>query len=535
MRISIQLSVAFLATAAIAGGIGYHISSATGEIRRQVEWLSRGAIPTLANTTGMSEAVHRQISAAARVVRAGRRGQDAGEPAPDPPEKPRVSEEIQRHDTAFREALQHQQMTADALIRWVETAGRPEWIERERTVTLPFLEALETRYGEHRRLIGELLQLADRDHEAAADLFAGKLLPHANEQLLPLLAEHRRRAEQEFTGGVRGVERALEVVNTRQAILTVAAMAAAVGLGLFLARFIGKPLRMLKEAALAAGQGDLDAAVVVRRSDEIGVLARAFNQMLADLRATTVHISEQRETELRLRASLGEKELLLKEVHHRVKNNLQIVSSLLSLQVHDAQSPETLRLLAESQHRIRAMALIHEQLYRSDDLSQIDFSVYVEQLAGQLCRSHEGGVRLAVRVEAEHCRLPLDQAVPCGMIVSELVANAAKHAFPNREAGEIVVGFAQQGPEYRLGVRDDGVGVAAETAAQGESLGLRVVRALVRQIHGQLHIENQGGTLVDIRFPAAGNEPQPEPLREKNSSEDCPDGPGSAPGPGNVG
>ncbi len=512
MRISIQLSVAFLATAAVAGGIGYHVSSATGEIQRQVEWLSRGAIPTIVNTTDMSEAIHRQTSAAARLVRADRPEKDDGTPAPDPAENQRAREEIQRHDAAFREAIRHQRMTADALTRWVETAGHPEWIERERSLALPFLETLETRYGEHRRLTGELLQLADLDPAAAADLLERRLLPHANEQLLPLLADHRRRAEREFTGGVRGVERALELVNTRQAMLTVAAMAAAVGLGLFLARFIGKPLHLLKEAALAAGRGDLHTAVAVRRNDEIGVLARAFNQMLADLRETTVHISEQKQTELRLRASLDEKELLLKEVHHRVKNNLQIISSLLSLQVHQAQSPETLRLLVESQHRIRAMALIHEQLYRSDDLSQIDFAAYVEQLAAQLGRSHDGGVRLAVRVEAEHSRLPLDQAVPCGMIVSELVSNAAKHAFPGREAGEISVGFAQEGPQYRLRVQDNGVGIPTETDAQAESLGLQVVRALVRQIHGQLHIESQGGTLVDIRFPVPGRATRSEPL-----------------------
>ncbi len=508
MRISIQLSVAFIATAAIAGGIGYHISSATGEIQRQVEWLSRGAIPAIAHTAGMSEAIHHQMLAAARLVRTSVREQDGGEAASRAAEAEEAREEIERQDASFRDTLQRQRMTTDALIRWVETAGHPEWARRERTVTLPFLETLEARYGEHRRLTDELLRLADLDPHAAAELLEEQLLPHAHEQLLALLAGHRRLAEQEFTGGVRGVERALEVVNTRQAMLTVAAMAAAVGLGLFLARFIGWPLRMLKEAALAAGRGDLHTAVAIRRSDEIGVLAGAFNQMLAELRASTVHISEQKEVESRLRASLDEKELLLKEVHHRVKNNLQVVSSLLSLQAHEAHSPETLRLLDESRHRIRAMALIHEQLYRSDDLSQIDFAVYVEQLAGQLSRSHEGGVRLAVRVEAEPCRLPLDQAVPCGMIVSELVSNAAKHAFPGREKGQIVVGFAQQAGQYHLSVQDDGVGVPAETAVGAESLGLRVVRALVRQIHGQLHVEGRAGTLFNITFPA------PRPFRE---------------------
>ncbi|MDY0168028.1 MAG: histidine kinase dimerization/phosphoacceptor domain -containing protein [Thermoguttaceae bacterium] len=514
MRISIQLSVAFTATAAIAGGIGYHISSATSEIQRQVERLSRGAIPTIANMAGMSEAVNRQTLAAAELVRASVPPQGGGTLTLNAPETQRAREEFRQQDILFREALHRQRMNTEALIRWAEAAGHSEWADREKTATVPFLAELETQFSNQRQMMDELLGIAVRDADAAADYLENKILPHSQQQLLSMLAERRRLAEREFTGGVRGVERALEVVNARQAMLTVAAMAAAVGLGLLLSRFIGKPLHMLKEAALAAGRGDLNAAVAIRRNDEIGVLAQAFNQMLADLRETTVSISMQKRTERQLRASLEEKELLLKEVHHRVKNNLQIVSSLLSLQVHHGQSPETLRLLIESQRRIRAMALIHEQLYRSDDLSQIDFAVYVQELADQLCRSHDGSVRLAVRVEAQHDRLPLDQAVPCGMIVSELVSNAAKHAFPGREEGEIVIGFSRYEQGYQLSVRDNGIGVPLEAAAQAESLGLRVVRALVRQIHGQLHMECCDGTLFEITFPASVKDRQSGPLPE---------------------
>ena len=512
MRISIQLSVAFIATATVAGGIGYHVNSATSEIQRQVEWLSLGAIPTIANTTGMSEAINGQTLAATELVHASLRAPDGGTLPSDSPEIRRASDEIQRQEVLFREALQRQRMATDALLRWAEAAGQSEWAERERTIGIPFVETLETKFGTQRQMAGELVTIARRDPNAAADFLETKLLPHSRQQLLPMLAEHRHMAERKFTDGVRGVERALEVVNARQALLTVAAMIAAIGLGVFLSHFIGRPLRILKEAALAAGRGDFAVAVAIRRNDEIGVLAGAFNQMLVDLRQTTVSLSELKQAELRLRASLEEKELLLKEVHHRVKNNLQIVSSLLSLQVHHAQSPETLQLLAESQHRIRAMALIHEQLYRSDDLARIDFAEYVEQLATQLCRSHQGGVRLSVRVEAEHCHLPLDQAVPCGMILSELVSNAAKHAFSGREDGEIEIGFSRHGQKYWLSVRDNGIGVPVETASQAESMGLRVVQALVRQIHGQLHIECRAGTLVHIAFPASIEGQQPEPL-----------------------
>jgi anti-sigma regulatory factor (Ser/Thr protein kinase) len=152
------------------------------------------------------------------------------------------------------------------------------------------------------------------------------------------------------------------------------------------------------------------------------------------------------------------------------------------------------------------MALIHEQLYRSDDLSQIDFAVYVEQLAAQLRRSHDGGVRLAVRVEAEHCRLPLDQAVPCGMIVSELVSNAAQNTLSPAQEGRVVVSASRRGQQYRLRVQDNGIGVPPETGRAGRIAGAAGrMRALVRQIHGQLHMECQRRyAQFEIAFPASG-------------------------------
>ena len=175
------------------------------------------------------------------------------------------------------------------------------------------------------------------------------------------------------------------------------------------------------------------------------------------------NISRQKEAEDQLVASLREKELLLKEVHHRVKNNLQVISSLLNLQARELQDPETARLFRESQGRVRSMALIHEQLYRSNDLARIDFAAYVQDLVRHLEQglgSEAAPVRF--RLDIEPLPLSLDLAIPCGMIVNELVSNAQKHAFPNGQAGEIRVEFTRQSGGYCLTVADNGVGIQEE-------------------------------------------------------------------------
>ena len=214
------------------------------------------------------------------------------------------------------------------------------------------------------------------------------------------------------------------------------------------------------------------------------------------------NISRQKEAEDRLVASLREKELLLKEVHHRVKNNLQVISSLLNLQAREILDPETAKLFRDSQGRVRSMALIHEQLYRSDDLARIDFAAYV----GDLVRHLEQGLGsnatpVRFRLNIEPLPLSLDLAIPCGMIVNELVSNAQKHAFPNGQAGEIRIEFIHRDCGYCLTVADNGVGIQEETATEDSlSLGLKVVKALTRQIHGDLDVRYDDGTVFVICF-----------------------------------
>jgi PAS domain S-box-containing protein len=215
------------------------------------------------------------------------------------------------------------------------------------------------------------------------------------------------------------------------------------------------------------------------------------------------NISQQKEAESQILASLREKELLLKEVHHRVKNNLQVISSLLSLQAQELRDPEAIRHFQESQGRVRSMALIHEQLYRSNDLAQIEFADYLEELILHLRHSYgNSAARIAVELDVEPLPLTLDLAIPCGLIVNELISNALEHAFPDCRSGEIRVRFRRNGTAYCLEVADNGVGMrSGPVGGNHSSLGMKVVQALVRQLHGTLDIRQDGGTRFLLRFP----------------------------------
>jgi len=213
-------------------------------------------------------------------------------------------------------------------------------------------------------------------------------------------------------------------------------------------------------------------------------------------------ITERKRAEERIRASLREKEVLLREIHHRVKNNLQVISSLLHLQSKHVEDDDARALFAESQSRIRSMALIHERLYQSDDLAQVDFAAYLEGLTEHLFRSYN--VRsdtVTLQLDTDAGPLSVDRAIPCGLIVNELVSNAIKHAFPDDRAGTIRVAYMQNDREARLVVADDGVGAPEDfDAEQSDSLGLRLVRGLVQQLNGALTLPSPSRSRAQNRL-----------------------------------
>ncbi|HOW67702.1 MAG TPA: PAS domain S-box protein [Candidatus Paceibacterota bacterium] len=224
---------------------------------------------------------------------------------------------------------------------------------------------------------------------------------------------------------------------------------------------------------------------------------------------TALDITERKRAEQALRSSLEEKEALLKEVHHRVKNNLQIVSSLLNLGCRRLDHPGIAEFLTDIQSRIRAMALLHETLYASDNLARINFSRYVDVLCAQIARSYASDMRnIILRQQIVDIDLDLDRAIPVGLIIHELVSNALKHAFPNRPGGMIAVQLqAPNEQQYLLQVEDNGRGLPSDLGlSTTDTLGLRLVRSLVDQLDGKMTVSNDGGTMFQIVFPQRPSE-----------------------------
>ncbi|MBE7555053.1 MAG: PAS domain-containing protein [Anaerolineales bacterium] len=213
-------------------------------------------------------------------------------------------------------------------------------------------------------------------------------------------------------------------------------------------------------------------------------------------------ITARKRAEEQLKTSLHEKEILLKEIHHRVKNNMQVISSLLNLQSNYVSDTQALEIFQESQNRVRSMALIHEKLYRSKNLAEIDLGEYVNDLATYLFRSYKAyGKGITLKVQAEDVHLGIDAAVPCGLIINELISNALKHAFPNNYHGEILVELQKNQQQISLCVSDNGIGFPTDLDFQStNSLGLQLVNTLVGQLDGTIELQNGCGATFKINF-----------------------------------
>jgi two-component sensor histidine kinase/PAS domain-containing protein len=229
--------------------------------------------------------------------------------------------------------------------------------------------------------------------------------------------------------------------------------------------------------------------------DEAGTLLGAVNVL--------VDITERKQAEEQLQASLHEKEVLLKEVHHRVKNNLQVIASLLSLQSDQLKDHDAIALFEDIQNRVKSMALIHESLYRTGDLAHFNFARYIESLSSHLFQSYAAeasGIRL--HMELDDLAFDVDTAIPCGLILNELLTNALKYAFPDGRSGDIYIMLRAQAEYVRLSVRDTGIGIPAGVDFQKtESLGLQLVGMLTEQLGGTLTLMGEGGTTFSVSIP----------------------------------
>ncbi|MGF1938194.1 MAG: PAS domain S-box protein [Nostoc sp. ChiQUE02] len=231
-------------------------------------------------------------------------------------------------------------------------------------------------------------------------------------------------------------------------------------------------------------------------------IAIAIQQSSIFEQAQTELIQRQK-AQVKLRNTLVEKEVLLKEVHHRVKNNLQIVSSLLQLQSQTLKDPEVIKVLRESQNRIESISLIHKNLYTSANIGQIDVADYISNLAASLLISYQiCPSKIALETDIDPLNLNVDQAIACGLVINELISNALKHAFPNQQVGIISIALRNVGNNIEMTIRDNGIGLPDNLDWRNtDSLGLSLVHDLVtEQLEGDITLERDRGTVFKIQF-----------------------------------
>lgn len=216
-------------------------------------------------------------------------------------------------------------------------------------------------------------------------------------------------------------------------------------------------------------------------------------------------ITERKNAEHLIRKSLREKELLLREVHHRVKNNLQIIISFISLHLDKISNPQFITVIHDFEDRIRAMSIIHEQIYESGDLSRIDFSQFIAQVTSVLACGYDCESRhISFEINAERVMLDINHAIPCAIVVNEIITNSLKYAFPGKFInGIIAISLARVGDDVILGIKDNGVGISPEIdTLMPEHLGFRIIRmTVVNQLKGVVDLRRGNGTEFYINFP----------------------------------
>lgn len=222
---------------------------------------------------------------------------------------------------------------------------------------------------------------------------------------------------------------------------------------------------------------------------------------VAEISIVAHDVSEKKKSSNEIIESLKEKEVMLKEIHHRVKNNLQIISSILNLQSSFVTDENTLEILQESRNRIRSMAIIHENLYRTEDFSSINFADYLMNLVTNLIASYRTREGIELETEIEQINLVLDQAIPCGLLVNELISNSLKYAWPGEKDGKITLHLKQVDNQVSLLIADDGIGLPNNFEdMNSDTLGLQLVITLVDQLDGELIVDSKNGTKYLIKF-----------------------------------
>lgn len=334
--------------------------------------------------------------------------------------------------------------------------------------------------------------------------------------------ENPVRLEDNFHKVIDGAPNAMIAVDTSGSIILFNAQAELI-FGYHRGEVLGHPMEMLvperfraAHPHLRGGYGQAPGARPMGAGRDLYALRRDGTEIPVEIGLNPIHtdtgliilaaivdIRERKHREEKIQMALKEKEMLLGEIHHRVKNNLQIIDSLLEMQKSQITDPATINILIESQNRVKSMAIIHQTLYQSDNLASVDLHTVLANLSLNLFLSY--GVttdRIQLSTLLDKVYLPIREAIPVGLIFNEVMSNALKHAFPGGRQGAITVGLRESGGTVTLTVSDDGVGLPDDGGTARNTLGLQLVSLLVRQISGQLTVTRAAPTCFSITFQA---------------------------------
>jgi len=309
----------------------------------------------------------------------------------------------------------------------------------------------------------------------------------------PVIQSHERYGTLYIRAGLSGVTASL--INFAKIVLLIflVSFLAAFLLSAILQKAISNPVLTLANAARAVSENrDYGLRVPKPGNDEFGVLTQTFNEMLGKIE----------ETDAGLRRALGEKDVLIQEVHHRVKNNLQVILSLFDMQARNVESEDALKVFQDCKARIRSMSLVHELLYGASDLSKIDYREYATKLTNDLTASYNhGNIPLTTNINIETVELNINKAVPLGLLTNEVLTNSLKHAFHNEPHPEI---FIKQIPsdKLKIAIGDNGEGLPSGVDFENpKSFGLKIIRLLAEQLNAELTVESKKGTVYTLEIP----------------------------------
>ncbi len=307
--------------------------------------------------------------------------------------------------------------------------------------------------------------------------------------VLPMVDTGTGKAQIEgYYAVAKSLTKALEPLHQLQRVIYLIGLGGiliAIILGITLTNHLTRPINLLLKGIRRIENDNYDEPVEVVSRDEFGQLTRTFNKLVANIKE-----------------NLREKEALLAEIHHRVKNNLAVITGLLELEGESLDDEQTKRILKSSRMRIHSMATIHEMLYKAQDFNHLSFSSVMSKMVDALRDEYDAEEKgIEIEVDVEDLQLNVNQAVPCGLIINELVTNAIKHAYPGEASGKIRVALKNRDGQIKLWIEDHGVGIPEEVDTGGrESLGYTLINILCKQIDAELDINTEQGTKVTVSF-----------------------------------